>query len=113
MHRHLPDRRGRCVNLLLGLHRRALSPLPAGAAAAPAPHSPVTYRVARPVLVARGSLPRVVECAWWMTRAVAVQRRPLVALVASRGAKGEHPPERAASGRTAPQGTVYRAAFVA
>ena len=75
LHRHLPDRRGRCVNLLLGLHRRALSPLPAGAAAAPAPHSPVTYRVARPVLVARGSLPRVVECAWWMTRAVAVQRR--------------------------------------
>ena len=67
LHRHLPDRRGRCVNLLLGLHRRALSPLPAGAAAAPAPHSPVTYRVARPVLVARGSLPRVVECAWWMT----------------------------------------------
>jgi hypothetical protein len=112
LHRHLPDRRGRCVNLLLGLHRRALSPLPAGAAAAPAPHSPVTYRVARPVLVARGSLPRVVECAWWMTRAVAVQRRPLVALVASRGAKGD-PPEPAASGRTAPQGTVYRAAFVA
>ena len=68
--------------------------------------------MARPVLVARGSLPRVVECAWWMTRAVAVQRRPLVALVASRGAKGD-PPEPAASGRTAPQGTVYRAAFVA